>query len=202
MGKGTLQVVASRKALLEIVGGTHGTVALVETRLNDQERYRRERDTGVREVRIRSQRCKAPFPWQSNPYDGWRAPWPMAAVAQAVREKLLSGGEAARAAQGAVDAGWEPMQGCGTPQELYAAMAAQQEACNAVLAVKDGMVAAMRDALSAKESEYVHLLQDQAEVGASPLLSQACLAGCTVCRPCLLTQVHAWHCHQVLSEDT
>ena len=89
---------------------------------------------------------------------------------QAMRGTLLSGSEAAGAAQAAVDAGWAPLQGVPAPQELLAAMQAQQAMCDGVLRCKDHVIGAMREALAGIESEYVRTLQAHAEVLAALLL--------------------------------
>ena len=86
------------------------------------------------------------------------------ALSQAMRERLLESGKTSKAAQAALDAGWPAVRAIGQPQELYAAMVQQHAACEGVLRGKDEVIAAMREALAAKDSDYVRTLTEQAEV--------------------------------------
>jgi hypothetical protein len=81
----------------------------------------------------------------------------------ALRERVAAEAEASRADNSSIDLEWEQLQELHVPQELHVGIRAVSAHCQRVLESKDAMLAAARDLLSQRDTQYVRLLQAQGE---------------------------------------
>ncbi|RYG40327.1 hypothetical protein EON68_04370, partial [archaeon] len=74
-----------------------------------------------------------------------------------LREEAAASGRA----NAAIQLKWADILERNLPQELATELATQKEACNAVIASSDALIAQLQGEMRAKDEEYVRLLQQQ-----------------------------------------